>query len=554
MNDNSEMEILKELLSSPVETEWLEFKEAKNGMDFDDLGKYFSAISNEANLKNKKYGWIVLGIEDKYRKIVGTKYRNSIKARESLKHEVAKGTTNNITFLEIYELNMPEGRVLMLKIPPAPRGIPVAWEGHYYGRNGESRVALNIQEIEQIRQQGNNYDWSAKICDDMDFSYLSLEAIERARYNYKEKFPSKAGEVDKWDDITFLNKAKITIEGKLTFAALVLLGKPESTHFLNPAVARITWVLKDSRNMEKDYQHFDPPFLLTVDTIYSKIRNLNYRYMPGQSIFPTELTMYEPFVIREALNNCIAHQDYELKGRIIIVEKEDELIFTNFGSFIPGSVEEVIKQNAPQKFYRNLFLANAMANLNMIDTVGGGIKKMFQIQKDRYFPLPTYELEKPDEVTVRISGKILDDNYTKLLINNTNLELDTVILLDKVQKKIQLNRKQVKFLKSQKLIEGRYPNVYVASEIARITGKKVEYTKNKAFDKIYYQDLITEFLKQHKKASREEIDNLLNNKLPDIKTTNQKKIMINNILNEMSNKKNIIKNTGSRKKSIWILS
>jgi len=124
-------------------------------------------------------------------------------------------------------------------------------------------------------------------------------------------------------------------------------------------------------------------------------------------------------------------------------------IFTNAGSFIPGSVESVIEQDAPQKYYRNQFLITAMVNLNMIDTIGGGIKKMFLLQRNRFFPLPTYKLDNPDEVSVKIIGKVIDENYTKLLMENTDLDIKTIISLDKVQKKEKLDRKEYKKLKNK---------------------------------------------------------------------------------------------------------
>ena len=197
--------------------------------------------------------------------------------------------------------------------------------------------------------------------------------------------------------------------------------------------------------MEKDYEHFGPPFLLNSDAVYNKIRNLKYRYLLNNTLFPTEITQYEPYVIREALHNCIAHQDYELKGRIHVVEKPDELIFTNLGSFIPGSIEKVIEQNAPQEYYRSQFLVNAMVNLNMIDTIGKRYQKMFTLQRNRHFPMPDYDLSEMDKVKVTILGKVLDENYTKTLINNTSLDLKTVIYLDKVQKKRNLLKTNSKY-------------------------------------------------------------------------------------------------------------
>jgi len=545
--------LLNELRTLPSETEWVEFKEASNSFDFNKLGKYFSALSNEANLNNQSFGWLVLGVSDKTRKIVGSYYRQNRSDLESLKTEVANKTTSRITFIEIHELHLPEGRLIMFQIPAAPRGIPIAWEGHYYGRDSESLGALNLEEIERIRDQGQAYDWSAQICEGATIDDLNAAAITKARQNYKEKFFPKAQEVDSWDEITFLNKAKITIRDKITRAAIILLGKDEAEHFLSPSVAKITWVLKDEKNIEKDYEHFGPPFLLSVEAAYAKIRNLKYRYLLNDSLFPTEITKYEPWVIREVLNNCIAHQDYDLRGRISIVENPDDLIFTNLGSFIPGSIEKVIEQDAPPERYRNSFLATAMFNLNMIDTVGGGIKKMFLLQRQRFFPMPDYDLSKPNKVTVKIVGKVIDENYTRLLISKTHLNLKTVICLDKAQKKIKLTRDEYKLLKSQKLIEGRYPNLFVTAKIAAITEDKSTYIKHRAFDKKYYKAMVTDFIKEFSSASRQDINRLLLSKLPDVLDEKQKRTKVKNLLFEMANKDKSIKNIGTNRSPKWTL-
>ncbi|HDH06367.1 MAG TPA: transcriptional regulator [Nitrospirae bacterium] len=553
MNDAELKQLLEKLLALPAETECVEFKEAKHTSHFSEIGKYFSALSNEANLKNKNFGWLIFGIEDESRKIVNTRFRPNRIDLDSLKSEIANKTTTRITFIEIYEVHHHKGRVIMFQILPAPKGIPIAWEGHYYGRDGESLVPLNLQEIEQIRNQGQQSDWSAQICKGATIEDLYPAAIAKARENYKEKSPQKASDIDKWNDITFLNKAKVTIQGKITRTAIILLGRDESEHFISPSVAKITWVLKDEHNIEKDYEHFGPPFLLNVDNLYSRIRNLKYRYLLNDSLFPTEVTKYEPWVMREVLHNCIAHQDYELKGRISVVENPDDLMFSNLGSFIPESVENVIEQDSPPERYRNSFLANAMVNLNMIDTLGGGIKKMFILQRNRHFPMPDYDLKEPDKVKVRIIGKVIDENYTKLLINKTDLSLKTVICLDKVQKKIKLSKDEHKLLKTQKLVEGRYPNLFVTAKIAAITGDKSTYIKHRAFDDQHYKEMIIAFIKQYGSASRKDINDLLLNKLSGALDQKQKFSKIHNLLYEMSKNDKSIINQGSRKRSRWVL-
>lgn len=227
MKEKALIDILNQLRTLPGETEWLEFKEAGNTFDFKELGQYFSALSNEANLKGVSCGWLVFGVENKKHIIVGSNYYPERNSLNTLKHKVAGKTTGGITFTEIFEVHHPEGRVVMFQIPPAPRGIPVAWDGHYYGRDGDSLVPLNLNEIESIRRQAVQQDWSAGICEDATLDDLDPAAIKRVRDNFKKKYPSQANEVDFWDDNTLLNKTKVTIQGKITRAAIILLGRNE---------------------------------------------------------------------------------------------------------------------------------------------------------------------------------------------------------------------------------------------------------------------------------------------------------------------------------------
>jgi len=382
---------------------------------------------------------------------------------------------------------------------------------------------------------------------------LDEAALAKARKEYKTKYPSKADEVDIWDNITFLNKAKVTVRGAITNTALLLLGKPESSTLLAPAVARISWILKNDRNEELDYEHFGPPFLLTVDQVLARIRNLTIRQLPSGTLFPVELTQYDPWVIREALHNCIAHQDYNLRGRINVVETPTALLLSNAGSFLPGSIETVIQQDAPLEIYRNPFLAEAMVNLNLIDTQGGGIKRMFQKQRSRFFPLPDYDLSQPDRVVVSIGGRILDERYTRLLMERTDLSLETIILLDKVQKHQPVSREEHRRLKALRFVEGRYPNLIISARLAALTDQKAQHIRDRGFNDQYYMDLIIRLVREHQPVSREDIDRLLLDKLPEVLTEAQKKAKIHNFLFRLANKEQRIQNIGSRRYSRWVL-
>jgi len=533
-------EELEHLLTSESENEILEFKEAKNSFDFNKIGKYFSALSNEANLSNRAEAWLVFGIIDKDKTVIGTSFRMDYKNLHSLKREIAEKTTNGITFKEIYEIEKDGKRIVLFQIPSAPKGLPLAWNGHYYGRDGESLSPLNLEEIERIRKQDINEDWSIGICRGATISDLSVEAIAKAREAYMKKNPKLSDDIPTWDNKTFLNKAKLTINGEITRTAILLLGKSESEHYLTPAIAKISWILKDGDNMAKDYEHFSCPFLLSADAVFNKIRNLKYRYLMEGTLFPEEIDSYDPYVIREALNNCIAHQDYTLGAKINVIESEQSwLIFDNSGSFIPKNIKNVLTADAPSKEYRNRFLAEAMENLNMIDTIGSGIIKMFKIQRNRFFPLPEYTLDN-NEVKLRIEGKVLDVKYANKLAQIPNLSLDEIILLDKVQKKKLLSNTEAKYLRDKSLIEGKRPNLYISSKVAKHTNQENDYIKMRGIDDAYAKKIIIDYLQEFGKGLKSDFEKVLLDKLPDILDNHQKKNKIKNYLQSLKNRGIII--------------
>lgn len=333
-----------ELLAN-AESELLEFKEAKRNYDINKLGKYFSALSNEANLAGKDRAYFLLGVKDD-KSIVGTQISDS--EVNDFKREIAYGTSPTMSFIDIERVDVDGITILCCVIPAAPQGMPIAWKDHFYGRNGESIGGLDLSEIERIRNQTKNKDWSIQIARDATIDDLSPEAIEFARKQFAEKNQRLKDEIPQWSDKVFLNKARLTIDGKITNAAILLLGKPESEHFLTPALSRVTWILKDRDGIEKDYEHFYCPMILSVRRVFEKIRNITYRYLQEGTLFPEEVLQYDPYSIREALNNCVAHQDYTMSGKINVVENEDgRLTFRNvvilFQGILNGSLIRMLR-------------------------------------------------------------------------------------------------------------------------------------------------------------------------------------------------------------------
>jgi ATP-dependent DNA helicase RecG len=550
--DNAALQVLLATLIERWENEVAEFKRAGDGFSTDDIGKYFSALANEANLRDQDRAWLVFGVDNKTRKVVGTDYRPEPARLQSLKMQMAEATEPSITLRNIHELAHSEGRVLLLEIPAAPLGMPVAWKGHYYARAGESLTSLGLDKLDEIRGQTGNADWSAQPVPGATLAHLDPAAVAKARESFAMKYANRfaANEVAGWSDAVFLNRAKVTRDGQVTRATLLLLGKAEAAHLLSPQPAQMTWKLE---GQERAYEHFGLPFLLTSSALYRKVRNIQVRILPDDQLVAVEVAKYDRKIVLEALHNCIAHQDYGRNGRIVVTELPDRLVLENEGSFFEGRPEDYIAGAKTPRRYRNPFLAQAMAELNMIDTMGYGIHEMHVGQARRYFPMPDYDLTEPQAVKMTIHGRVVDPAYSRLLIQKTDLPLEDILALDRVQKKLPLNDEGVlRHLRKAGLIEGRKPNFHVSATVAEATGSKAEYIRTRGFDDAHYKEMILGLLRKFGSASRQEIDRLLAGKLSDALDEEQKQNKISNLLSNLRRAKRI-RNAGSRKVPVWVL-
>ncbi|MBF2052719.1 MAG: putative DNA binding domain-containing protein [Candidatus Sericytochromatia bacterium] len=553
MSHNLDLSTLLTHLIAGWESEVVEFKEAGKDYDTDKIGRYFSVLSNEANLHERDAAWLVFGVQDKTRQIVGSAYRPEAERLQAIKEQIKGDTEPGVTFRQIHELQHPAGRVILFEIPPAPRGIPIAWKGHFYARSGESLGSLGYDKQDAIRNQTLALDWSAQIVPGATLADLDAEALAAARQAFISKQANNqrlsAAEILSWSDQTFLERARLTLRGQLTRATVLLLGKRESASLLNPHLAEITWRLMGE---ERGYQHFGPPFLLNTTEIYRKIRNFPIRLLPNNSLLPIEIPKYEQKLVLEALHNCIAHQDYSRHARIIVSEYTDRLTFENDGAFFEGQPDDYLSGDKTPQHYRNPFLVQAMSELNMIDTMGHGIYLLHKRQAARFLPLPDYDLSEPCAVKMTLYGNVVDIAYSRLLMEKTDLSLTDILALDRVQKQLPVAGDMLRRLRKAGLVEGRKPHLHISAQVAQVTEDQASYMHMRSQDDAFYMRLILDYITKFEKATRKEIDALLRPKLGDILTEEQKMNKIGNLLTSLRRSKQI-KNTGSRKKPEWHL-
>lgn len=568
MDADALLGVLNRLRKHSAEGDVFEFKSNLAGPE--QIGEYISALANAAALQGCARAWVVWGVKDATHEVIGTTFDPFTakgKGNQSLVMWLQHATSPRADFA-FHEATHPDGRVVMLEIHAA-RSAPIAFQGTRYIRVDSHKVALAGHPDKEARlwtALGVKDDWAGAVVPGATFDDLDTAAVQFARERFVEyliRSESDSGqhariraEAASWDVPTLLNKAHVTKQGKITRAALLLLGRDEAAHFLSPADAKISWVLRDGANKTVSSQHFGLPFLRSTEELFRRIRNVQLDHMPDGSLFPTPVAQYDPWVIREALHNCIAHQDYLLGGKINVIEYPDRLVFSNLGAFIPPSVEWMLEHQSPPEHYRNQWLIDGMVRLRMVDQVGSGIRRMFEVQRERFFPLPDFAIDDKSgaspRVEVTISGKILDANYTQLLMRKSDLDLKQVLLLDRVQKGVPLNPKDAKILRTAKLIEGRAPKYFVSSKVADWTAQKARYIRNRGFDDGFYKMLVIEYLGKYDKANRKDLDDLLLPKLPDVLNAEQKSHKVRNLLQTMR-RSGHIENQGDRHTPIWRL-
>ena len=509
--------------------EWRSLKQNISGRKGEDLASYISALANMDG------GCIVIGVQDGTLAVTGIQEFADYTV-ENVVHRVLGRTPGLPSMgLRVQELRASDtGAVVWLVHVPrhAPRELVFAHD-QAWQRDGDSLTGLREDRRRAILLEPlAGEDWSAVLVPGATLEDLDPAAIAKAREKYFEKHQRQpwAAQVPLWDAAKLLDKVGLTVHGQVTRACLLLLGLPErATALLSPHPVEITWKVAAERVAEL----FHPPFLLTTTHVAQHIRNPNIKLFPANELLAVTLPRYDTnTVLLEGLHNCLAHQDYAQCGRIVVEESAGLVRMINLGGFFDGQPDEYASGQRTPERYRNERLAKAMAmaEVGMIDKQGFGIHDMVLAQRRRFLPLPDYEGSSPLRTVFNVHGQEIDANYTHWLMERTDLPIEHVLWLDRLQKGLKLDAVQVAELRTAGLVEGRISNLFVSAHVANATDTRTVYTRNKGLDDHYYKTLVLQHLRDFKTAPASELRELLMKKLPDALTAAQKESKVKNLL------------------------
>ena len=528
---------------------WRTLKHNVSGSKGEDLLCYVSAVANMDG------GCIVIGAED------GTLVPTGIAdtgdySPDNLPHRLLGRCANLPSLgLHVEALHAADtgAQVWVVHVPRHAPRQPVLAHDKAWQRDHDKLVELRPDRLAAILNEPLvGEDWSAAVVpgatlDDLDPHALALARRQFADKNARQRW---AGDIAQWSDATFLDKARLTVHGSVTRAALLLVGRADrAVRLLSPHPAELVWKLPEERVAEA----FAPPFLLATSELMSRIRNPIIKLFPESQLIPVQQPRYAAQLVLEALHNCIAHQDYARCERVVVEEWPGRLRLLNAGRFADGRPEDYFSGQRTPRLYRNAWLAAAMNEIGMIDKAGFGIKDMVRIQRERFLPLPDYKGSDAQQTVFNVQGQVLSLDYSRLLMSRPDLDLATVLLLDMLQKGELLNAEQRSQLRQRDLVEGQGRRTTISAGVAAATGREAEYVDARGLDGEHFRALVLKLLALGPQP-RAKINRLLLDKLPaTIVGDARRRAYVKALLHEMVRRDEIKNVGGATKAARWAL-
>ncbi|MQA90531.1 MAG: transcriptional regulator [Gemmatimonas sp.] len=391
-------EQLQHWLDEPEGTN-LEFKEARRRFDFYKLIDYCVALANEGG------GRIILGVTDRRpRRIVGTAAFNEPGRTEAGLYEKLSRR------IPVEELLTDEGRVLIIHVPERLPGT--AWHigGRYLKRAGDGLVPLSDAELRAMFAE-TGPDFSAETCAGARLSDLAAEAIAAFRERWARR--TRNDRALRWSDTEILTNAELLVDGRITYAALILFGTHAALgRWLPQAELVFEYRASEASGPAADREEYREGFFLWQDAIWDRVNLRNDLQSYQEGLFRVDLPTFDEVSVREALLNAVAHRDYRFGGSVFVRQYPHRLEVVSPGGFPPGiTPNNILDQQNP----RNRRLAEALAKCGLIERSGQGVNLMYESAIRQGKPLPDFSRSSAHEVRLRLEGTVRSTAFVRFI-------------------------------------------------------------------------------------------------------------------------------------------
>lgn len=453
---------VQELILLREKEDRVEFKEAKTNFSFaggehsDPAKRRKCILGYVVALANEGGGRLIFGITDSYpHQVVGTSFAENETGH--LENEIYKRLKIRV---KIDQLLDDINRVLVFNIPSRPPGGLLKFEGVPLMRTGDSLRVMSDDEVYRILSE-REPDFSAQVCEEMDWNDLDPKAIELLRYHYARKQNNTS--FNSLPDRQILSDLELYQNGKFNYATLLLVGSKEAIRKYLPH-AQITIEYRSNASLipYTAREEFQEPIFTALNKIWDYLNqpasNPMLHIRQGPYIF--DIPSFNEEVIREATLNAVTHRSYRIQSDTLIKQYPDKIVITSAGGFPPGVTEEnmLIVNSTP----RNRRLAEVLQKTGLVERSGQGIDKMFYWCLMESKPLPDYSHTDRYQVELRFEAKIMDNAFY-VFINEINKNYDLnvfdLIVLDKIRQgaSTELDEEVIEKIKNLGLISSQSP-------------------------------------------------------------------------------------------------
>jgi ATP-dependent DNA helicase RecG len=478
-----------------AETEHLEFKEAKNTWDFDELARYCAAFANECG------GKMILGVRDGIpRKVVGTSAFADVNHVKTYLLDALK------LRIEVDELKHPDGRVLVFNVPSRPKGMPCQYKGAYLMRSGESLVSMTPDQLKRIFDE-TVLDFSAEVCPSATLCDLDADAVLRFRQDWCRKSANAALQNMAVDRV--LKDAELVVDDRITYAALVLFGNERALGKFLPQ----SEVVFEYRSSESSIAHavrreFRFGFFLSIDKLLGEIdaRNEVQHFQDG--LFMRDIPTLNDAAVREAILNAISHREYTMPGSVFVRQSPRGIQVESPGGFPPGiTPKNILHKQVP----RNRRIAEAFGKCGLVERSGQGMDRMFRESVKEGKQVPDFAGTDDFQVVLTLNGQVRDPAFLNFLQKigeerMASFTTEDFLVLDLAQREQPIPddlKDRQRYLAQQGVLEaygrGRGRRYILSRQFYRFTGKKGIYTRRRGLDRATNKELLIAHLKDNRR-------------------------------------------------------
>jgi ATP-dependent DNA helicase RecG len=478
------------------EGEHLEFKEAKTDFDSRKLVGYCAALANEGG------GKLVLGVTNrKPRRVVGTQAFSGrlTKAKQQLLDRLHLR-------IEVDDIPHSDGRVLVFHVPSRPIGMPIACDGVYWMRSGDRLVHMTQDQLKRIFDEAGP-DFSAEICAGASLADLDGAAIESFRSRWLRKSASRA--LVSVTQEQLLGDAELLVNGRVTYAALILFGKREAMgKHLSQAEVLFEYRSDEAAIACQQRRESREGFFAYCDELWDTINTRNDVQHFSEGLFVWDIPTFNEEVVREGILNAVAHRDYRLGGSVFVRQFPRKLEITSPGGFPPGvTPENILFKQMP----RNRRICEAFQRCGLVERSGQGADKMFRAAIQESKPVPAFGGSDDYQVALTLRGDIQDPPFLRFLEKVgaeklASFSIEDFLLIDQIHRDQPVPESlkgRIPRLDEAGVIEkvgrGRGTRYILSQRFYGFLDKKGVYTRRKGLDRNTNKELLLKHIRDNEK-------------------------------------------------------